>query len=393
MSQQRSPILTFGFAYALSVCAASLHGRFNALPETIMQAYALKPSGFGWLISLANLAPLLLAGVAGSWIWVLGMKRSLILGAVLQGGFAIGTTFSRDTAWAFLLRGFEGFPYLVIVVAAPTLIAMSASGPYQTRLLAFWGTYFFVGVSFASFTGTWGADQIGWRNAFLLMALCQVVLCGPATRSIGRITDAAKAIRNENVRLSAGVWLLCMGFFGIALMAVSLPSIVPLFLSDQLGFDPKQAGVVVGFAVFASAGGSILYGLYGHRVPDHSFGVTASGLAALSLTSLFSLGPGNQDLAKMLCLISFVALGSLTAMAIAAIPKLATDVRCIAVANGLLTQAGSAGALLGPPMYLYLFQSFGWLNVKVFALLVVTSTAVLLYFALRSNRSSKRRHQ
>jgi len=347
-----------------------------------MQEYAMGPSGFGWLVSLINVAPMLLAGVAGYWIWVFGLKRALILGACLQGILALATTYLENATWVYVLRSLEGVPYLVVVVAAPTLIASVSSGALQARLLAFWGTYYFFGVSFMTVLSTWGFGGIGWRSTFASVVGSGVIFALFAGISLKQTKTNPANEEATKVKLGSKVLLLCFGFFGIAMMAVSLPSIVPLFLVDQLDLDQVQAGTLVGTAVFASAGGSIFYGLCNAFLPDRLLSPGTLTVTAVGVVFLFSLGPGQQLLAQTVSVICFAALGCLAAMVFAAIPKLAVDMQRVSAANGWLTQTGSAGALVGPPMYLFVFEKTGWQTVAMMVVCVAVSTTILLHLAL-----------
>ena len=123
-------------AYALGVLATVQFGRFAPAAETLMGDLAIDLKTFGWLSSLINAAPVVFGLVAGFIAVRYGLKRCLFHAALALALTVLASAASSNPALLLALRFVEGFAYLLIVVAAPTVIALFARPAMRTVLLS-----------------------------------------------------------------------------------------------------------------------------------------------------------------------------------------------------------------------------------------------------------------
>ena len=368
-------------AYALGVLATVQFGRFAPAAETLMGDLAIDLKTFGWLSSLINAAPAGFGLVAGFIAVRYGLKRCLFHAALALALTVLASAASSNPALLLALRFVEGFAYLLIVVAAPTVIALFARPAMRTVLLSLWGSYFFIGLSLSSVAGGWLADLHGWRAWFLICGFGMLVAAAGA-----RIwfPDAAEAVlpprhRQAAYRFPVAFWCLASAFFGIVLLSASIPATLPVFLIERFGFSQAAAGLTAGMVGLASLAGNLCYGVLSRWMSDRVFVVIAN-LALLTLgVPVYAAGPDLATVSIASCALAFFMLGLLAAQTFATVPKLVGNAGQIGVANGLLTQLGSVGALAGAPLFGWFASTWGWPSV---AGILATTGAFQLVFLL-----------
>lgn len=369
-------------AYALSVLAAVQLGRFAPAAETVMDDLSVGLNAFGWLVSLINAAPAAFGVMAGFIAVRYGLKRSLCHAGVALAAVVLASAVTANLTLLLTLRLVEGFAYLLIVVAAPTVIALSARPAVRTTLLALWGSYFFIGLSLSSVIGGWMADLYGWRLWFLLCGFGMLVVAAGARIWLPGEADAAPEAAHEPVvrRFPFAFWCLAIAFFGIVLLSASMPATLPVFLIERLGFSQTAAGLTTGSVALASLAGNVCYGVLSRWLSDRVFAVVAN-LSLLALgVPIYAVGPDLAIVSIAGCAVAFFMLGLIAAQAFAAVPKLFGDAGRVGVANGLLTQLGSVGALAGAPLFGWFASMWGWPWIA--AILATTAASQLILLLL-----------
>ena len=158
-------------AFLVGVAGAIQVGRVAPVAPLLQQDLQLDLVTIGWLVSLITLVSALLGLVAGAWVERSGLKTSLVLGAVLMAGCGLLSAFVTSVPALLGARIIEGAGYLIVVVAAPTLIAQQASAKDTPFALAIWGTFFTLGLSLAAFAGGGLSGFLGWRGWFFASAV------------------------------------------------------------------------------------------------------------------------------------------------------------------------------------------------------------------------------
>ena len=386
---QRGGLAAVLFAYLLSVMAAVQLGRFAPAAKTIMDDLSIDLRAFGWVVSLINAAPAALGVIAGFAVVRYGLKRSLCHGAVGLAVLVIATAATSNLALLLVLRLLEGFAYLLIVIAAPTVIALSARPAARTTMLALWGSYFFIGLSLSAVIGGWSAELLGWRTWLLICGFGLLAAAAGAQICVPRDADTAPlaGAKPAESGLPIAFWCLATAFFGIALLSASIPATLPAFLIGSLGFSQTAAGLTTGLVALASLAGNVCYGVFSRWLPDRFF-VIVTNLCLLAVAvPIYGLGAEQPLIVIASCALAFLVLGMLAAQAFAAVPKLVVDAGGIGVANGLLAQLGSVGALAGAPLFSWIASAWGWQSVPS-VLIASAAVQLLLLLAAFGRRSA-----
>ncbi|MCB1331388.1 MAG: MFS transporter [Maritimibacter sp.] len=378
-------------AFLVGVAGAIQVGRVAPVASALQADLYLDLATLGWLVSLITLASALLGLVAGHWVIRAGLRRSIFAGAVLMGLCAIVSALAQSLPVLIGARIAEGVGYLVVVVAAPTLIVREAAAKDMPLALAVWGTFFTLGLSISAIAGGAVLDLIGWRGWFLASAALVVVAALAARLSMPADTPRTGAGPRFLTVLRTtpnASWLLGAAFLGVTLLSLSILSLLPAYLAQARGLTPGAAGAVTGGVALASIGGSLSYGMLANRLRE---------TFVASVTSLFLVAAAFLAFASAASTLQVVAFASvaifmsgvLVAQTFAAIPGVAGSPTQIATSNGLVAQLGSVGALIGPPMVAALISVASWNAVPLVVAGFTLSFAVLFGLALKSGGVSR----
>lgn len=374
-------------AFLVGVAGAVQVGRVAPVAPFLQQDLQLDLLVLGWLVSLITLASALFGLLAGYWVVRNGLRVSLLIGAVLMGACAIVAALATSVPMLIGARVIEGFGYLTVVVAAPTLIAREATQKDAPFALAIWGTFFTLGLSIAAFAGGVISEVIDWRGWFfgsaglvLLAAFVALV----STPKDATKTEASSDVWNTFSDMPRASWLLGSAFLGLTLLTLSILSLLPTFLVQEHAFTPSAAGGLTGGVALASIAGSLSYGMLANRFTET---IITSGASIALIASAF---PTFASVAAPSQIVPFAVVaifmsGILVAQTFAAVPRIAGTPRLIGPSNGLVAQLGSIGALTGPPMVGALISVADWNVVPMVVAGFTMSFALLFIFALKSH--------
>jgi predicted MFS family arabinose efflux permease len=358
--------------YAVGLIASSFLGKIAPIGPPLQQDLGLTLAQLGWMVSCITAVAAIFGAGVGAWLAHFGARRALLLGLVVLAGAGMLTAAGHAADLMILARVIEGFGYLLVVVAAPTLIVRLSRGPDQAAALAIWGTFIPVGFALSAFGGGMAAPLIGWRGWLGLVgvlpaiALVLVMLASPPDAPPAPRSGGGATLRGLRPLLALAAAFCCLGLIGVVVIAL-----LPTFLVEARAATLPVAGAASAIVSLASVPGSLLAGWLMRR---------GAGLRALSLCSLLMpaaavpafLAGGSVTLAVVAAAIILLANGMVVSAMFAAVPRLARDPARIALGNGLVAQLGSLGTLLGPPLFGAVIAVFGWqatpLLILVFAL-------------------------
>jgi MFS family permease len=290
--------------------------------------------------------------------------------------------------WMLAARVVEGVGFLLVVVAAPTLLVEMAARADQPAVLALWGTAIPVGLAVSAAAG--GAlAPLGWRlwlatpNAFAVPAAVASALVVASDRpappargsrgtpdSLAAAADsppspaggsrgasaAAPRLRLADLRAPA---LLAGGFCAAVVIGAAVLGMLPAFLEEQRRAGIAAGGTATALVALCSVLGSLVAGwLLGRGVGLRP--LAAAGLL-MPLASWPMVGAGGSFAGSVLAAAGLMAAnGVVVAGVFAAVPRVAAAPDHLAVVNGLVAQLGSAGAVLGPPLFAWAAAAAGW---------------------------------
>jgi MFS family permease len=378
--------------WLLGVLAAAQLAKISIIAPLLQARFGLSLPQMGLLISLLEVGGAMLGFVAGLALGRIGLRRCLLTGLILLTVSGLVEAMAPDIGALFVARGLEGVAYLLVVIAAPTAIAMVAGDRERGAALALWSSFFAIGVALGGALTSLAVDRIGTGGVMggwaALLALAGLVA---ARLPIGDV--ATHAARTRSMPRSAA-WFATLAFGIYTFFGCALTLLLPTYLIRVAGASVTQAGLVTSIASMSTLPGCVLAVLLTRRGslrPGTTVMIAACMLVltAAVVPAVFHAARGQMTSACVFAIIALMVSGLVPPLMFARLPMLAGAMRSgdprIAIANGLLTQFGAGGALLGPPVGALLVERWGWgslghaLSLAVLAMLLVTVLAEVLH--------------
>ena len=336
------------------VIAAAALGKFASLTPLIIADLHLTRVQAGWLVSLIEAGGASSGIIAGQLIARAGSRRALMLGLALLAIGGVAGASLPGIAPLFAARLIEACGYLMCVIAAPSLIAHLARPQDQGTALALWSTFVPAGFAISMSVSGVIAPWLGWRAPLWLWA----ALAALAGLAVTRLPPAPGAPPARFALPPVAVWLMCAGFGAFALLFTGLIAMMPLFLTG-LGQPPAIAAMVTAAASAATMGGAWGAAQVLKRGTLTRWMALAAGLLIPAALSALAFSGHDAVIADAL----FIALAALSGVAsslfFARLPHMDPHLN-VAAANGVLTQFGAGGSLIGPPLLAAVADHWGW---------------------------------
>ncbi len=345
--------------YAIGVIAAGQLGIVPPLIPALHRDLGLSLAVAGTAVSIVTLVGAALGLLAGHWCETVGHVRALQIGLLVMAA-AAGLCAMADGATVLLVaRGLAGVGYLLVVVAAPSLMAAIAEPRHHAFTFSLWGTFVPAGIALAGLLAAGFADGAGWRRAFgidaavLALALIVTIAALPPARAVmPPVEDRASADFGSSAPLA-------VAFFCFALLFLALAGLLPTYFVQQRGLGPSDAGRVMAIATALGIPGS-LAAAWLMRQGAAPARLIAIGLVASSAIAALSFTGIPLAIAVSGFAIAFAVGGLAPAATFASVPLVAANARAIGPINGLIAQAGSLGSLAGPPALAIWVKALGW---------------------------------
>ncbi|HZA84537.1 MAG TPA: MFS transporter, partial [Actinomycetes bacterium] len=342
------------------------------------------------LVSAITAVAALLGTPVGLWVRRRGGRRALLAGLAVLAAAGWAGAAAPGVGWMLAARVAEGVGFLLVVVAAPTLMTQLAAKEQQPAVLALWGTGVAVGLAASAAAGGVLAP-LGWRPWLALPGLLAVPLAAAVAllvppdppghgsggiagggaaldRGVPRTPPAGAADPPEPAagapgRLRAGDLrvpaLLASGFCAVVLIASALLGMLPTFLVEERAGGNSAAGTATALVALSSVLGSLVAGwLLGRGLGPRPL-LAAALLMPLAAFPVVRAG-GSIGASVLAAATLLAANGVVIAAVFAAVPRMAAAPDHLAVVNGLIAQLGSAGTLLGPPLFALAVAAAGW---------------------------------
>ena len=341
--------------------AAAIHvGKLPPALPVLREALGLSLVQAGFLVSLVQLAGLLLGLAVGLAADTVGLKRTMVLGLLLVGAASVAGAFATSPGPLLVLRAVEGLGFLAAAMPAPGLIKRLVAPGRLSAMLGVWGAYMPFATAVALLCGPAWMAWAGWPAWWGLLGAFSLVLAAclaatlpadparagaPGAHWQGRVMQTLRAPGPWLVALAFGVysaqWLAVIGF---------LPSI---YLAS--GVAPATAAVATALAAAVNMVGNLASGrLLQRRVPPQrllAIGALAMGLGGfVAFTNL--LGPGASAAAVryaavlVFSMVGGVIPGTLFSLAV----RLAPGESTVSTTVGWMQQWSALGQFAGPPL-------------------------------------------
>lgn len=339
--------------------AAAQFAKIAVMFPVFRELYPVAGPEVGLLVSLIGFLGIGLGLFAGLIVARIGFRRLLLAALVLGALMSLYQATLPTFAMMLASRLVEGASHLIIVVAAPTLIARLSSDRYRGLAMTLWSTFFGVAFAMVAWLGTPLVEAYGLAGLFvahaIVLSISAVALTvwlptdgrqpNPAAWLTLReiLLEHKRAYSSPFVAAPAIGWLFYTLTF-VSLLTV-LPGLVPVEDRAFVAGSMPLAGIVT--AMFC--GVFIL-----PRISAVKTVVLGFMLAVATVPLLWS-GSGTS----WACIVLFGMLGLVQGASFAAVPELNHDTGSQARANGALAQMGNLGNTLGTPLLLGLLAAFG----------------------------------
>jgi predicted MFS family arabinose efflux permease len=334
--------------YAIGVLAAGQLGIVPPLVPDLQRDLGLSLAGAGTAVSVITLVGAVLGLPAGGWSQRIGHARALAIGLAIMAAAAALCAAATDGMTLLAGRALAGIGYLLVVVAGPSLMAVTAAPRHHAITLSLWGTFVPTGIALAGLLAA-GVAGAGWRTIFVvdlvLLAAAVIVVIIDVPR------DASTPLHDDRVPTGSltSSLPLAAAFFCFALLFLALAGLLPAWLVDRRGLEMANAGRVAAIATAFGIPGSLLAGWL-MRAGFSSGRLAAIGLMGSTVLAAFCFTALPLPLAVVGFALSFAIGGLVPAATFASVPLVAANPRAIGPINGLVAQAGSLGSLAGPPL-------------------------------------------
>ncbi|WP_329377083.1 MFS transporter [Streptomyces sp. NBC_01716] len=387
-----SVVLSAGVAAAVSL------GKFSPFLDQVRDGFHLSLTGAGWLTSSVTVVAAVAATTVGRWAGAGRSRSALALGLVTIGLSGLGTSVFANAAWQlFLARLLEAVGYVAIMVAGPALLAQVLDVALRKWALALWGMCIPAGLAAAAAGGL--MTGVGWRGWLVVPAVASLLLAAAVYRgaplraavpgvdpvSGGADFEEGAAESESTARLGAPVWLLASGFALVSMVGLAVVTLLPAFLTSEQNLPRGRAGALTSVVAAASIVGSVVAGLLAQR------GVRAQPLFVSALLMPF-LGAGVfLGPTWLACFVAagllMIVNGIVVAAVFSALPSVA-GISGAGMAAGMVTQIGSLGTLLGPPLFGAAKDLVGWWATLPLMTVAVVPGLVALLLAVRRSMAA-----
>lgn len=354
------------FIVILSGIVAAMHiGKMPTAIPLLRDALGITLVQGGFLLSMVQMAGMLVGVFAGLAADGIGLRRSVITGQLIFALASLGGVWVLQAEHLLLLRAFEGLGFLMAVLPVPGLIRQLVPPGRLALHLGFWGTYMATGTAIALFGGPLLMAVIGWQGLWGLLAAASALMAAclwrqvPSDRErLGASHAATGPAPTESARArlrltltSAGPWRIAIAFSMYSSQWLAVIGFLPSVYA-QAGLSSQTAGALTALASLVNVTGSIAAGRLLQR------GVCARhllylGFVSMTLTAFLAFGPLTADapLLRYLAVLLFSAIGGLipgTLFSLAV--HVAPNARTVSTTVGWMQQCSSAGQFLGPPL-------------------------------------------
>lgn len=354
-----------------------------AVPFSSIRALYPESGGeLGWLLSLISLLGVIFGMATGVIVSKFGCRQLLILALMLGAAVSFWQATLPGLPLMLASRVIEGASHLMIVVAAPTLIAQVSADRYRGLAMTLWSTFFGVSFAIVAWIGlplveTYGLSGLFFSHGLLMSVVAGLLVVNLAPHGIAPafsdvpIHGGMIWSRHIAAYRTPSISAPAIGWFFYTLTFVALLAILPDLLPDE----SRQR--VAGLMPLASIAVALL--------------VVSPLLTILSATTIVMVGFLMAGAVLVLlmagmpmshaCITLFAVLGLVQGATFAAVPELNRTVEAQALSNGAIAQMGNLGNTLGTPVLL-LIQSQSGITGMLFAILAIYVAGWFAHFVL-----------
>lgn len=361
--------------------AAALHvGKLSPALPALREALGVTLIQAGFLLSLVQMAGMLLGLAVGLGADGLGLRRSIVAGLCLLGLSSLLGGWAPGPGVLLALRACEGLGFLLVSMPAPSLLRHLVPPERLSTMLGFWGTYMPLGTATALLCGPMVIAWAGWSTWWwLLGALALLMAVGvaigvPPEHSLNPASTPGGARAGgwpDRLRLtlrSPGPWLVALCFAMYSGQWLAVIGFLPVIYA-QAGVPAGASALLTALVAGVNIVGNVASGrLLARGVPAQVLlyaGFVVMGAGTLAAFFIWPLHPGGTGLPVSLRFIAVLLFsmvggvipGTLFSLAV----RLAPGPSTISTTVGWMQQWSALGQFVGPPLVAWVASlTGGW---------------------------------
>jgi MFS family permease len=363
----RTSWLTVLLAISAGVLAAFQVGKVHIALSSVRQSFSLGLVSASWILSALSIVGLLAAIPTGTLGDRFGNKRTVIAGLLFIAIASALGGFAPSLPWLLVSRLIEGIGFVMVVVAAPSMV-VEATAPENLRIaLAGWSAYMPGGIALITFLAplvlahhTWRA--LWWFNAVLLFVAAAIIgLLAKGAAVVAPKAHTRGPLEEVKCVLSArGPVLLALIFGMYTMQHLSVMGFMPTLLRERFQVPEARIGLLVSIAMASNILGNLAAGVLLQR------GISRSRIIATTSIFMACMTVGMFVLPLPLpafygCAFAFSCFGGLVPSSVmGAAPFHAPEPSLLGATNGLLVQGSNLGTVIGPLLMSTIATHFGW---------------------------------
>lgn len=352
--------------------AAAVHvGKLPPAIPVLRDALGITLVQSGFLLSLVQLAGMTLGLLAGLAADSLGLKRTMVTGLVVVGGASVLGGWAEGAGPLLVLRGIEGFGFLLATMPAPGLIRRLVPAQRMNAMLGVWGAYMPFATALALLCGPAWMAWTGWPGWWWLLGAVSLLMAAWLARALPPDpVQPPAAARDWPARIgqtlaAPGPWLVAAAFGVYSAQWLSVIGFLPsIYLAA--GIAPAAAAAATALAAAVNIVGNLASGRLLQRGFTArrlmSIGFLTMGLASVLAFSSLLGPPESGALPRYGAVLVFSAVGGMipgTLFSLAV--RLAPSERTVSTTVGWMQQWSALGQFLGPPLVAWVaVRSDGW---------------------------------
>lgn len=341
-----------------------------ALPA-LQEALSLTLAQAGWLISVFQVAGMLLGLVFGLFVQHIGQKRSILCGLIVLSLSSFAGAFSLSVMALLLFRIVEGFALLMVTMAAPGLIRQLAPKDKLNFFVALWSAYVPTATVIALFGGASILNVLSWPSLWVATGAISLMMAVLIWRTVAETAPVATTLPGldqawQSIKETLTVkepWLVAVCFSMYTSQWVAIISFLPIIYRET-GISGLLMGTFTAVVAGVNIVGNLMAGrLLQRGVAPRSLLITA--FSSMIVTTFVAFGLQVSSGVQFVAMALFSAVGGLAPATLFNLAvKVSTTTHAIPVTIGWLQQWICFGQFAGPVIVAFVVDyTRGWRSV------------------------------
>lgn len=305
---------------------------------SLAEEFGMDAASMGWLMSIFNLAGIIVA-YPGAWIMRnVGIKTSILITAVLSIIGSVAALAATDAATILAARALQGCAFGLISVIGPNIMPRLFPAGKLGLVMGIWSQWVCPGIALAAITGPMLLGAYGPKSIFVLSLALQVVTTllviafvkMPAVpENVLSIQNAEKAdeIGNKTASYAGAAFLVGFCFLAWCTVYPTFNTYYPTFAQEVKGMPIDIAALTTLVAALVTVPTGIVFGIIADRIKQRKWMLVIGYFCLMFVygTVLWANDPSQMSAWVSIVFLGGICAGLIPTMTRAIIPILAVD--------------------------------------------------------------------